>query len=158
MKSAEIEILIILCSWNLHLSVGPLYMQRWPMATWGRWHEHCLGNIGCKNGRVLLWHDIVICHCNQLNDSCQGPMTTFKHDTCHDLAITSIQWCTTLAFNISPKAIASLHQQKLKCRHFDEIFIIGSNERCSQWWRFHQNDRHFHFSDYVVLSFQHLLK
>ena len=36
---------------------------------------------------------------------------------------------------------------KRKCRHFDEIFITGctkscqnDNFRCSQWWKFHQND------------------
>ena len=36
---------------------------------------------------------------------------------------------------------------KRKCLHFDEIFIIGctkscqnDNFRCSQWWKFHQND------------------
>ena len=36
---------------------------------------------------------------------------------------------------------------KRKCHHFDEIFITGCTEscqndnfRCSQWWRFHQND------------------
>ena len=36
---------------------------------------------------------------------------------------------------------------KRKCHHFDESFITGCTEschfdnfRCSQWWRFHQND------------------
>ena len=36
---------------------------------------------------------------------------------------------------------------KRKCRHFDEIFVTGGTEschfdnfRCSQWWKFHQND------------------
>ena len=36
---------------------------------------------------------------------------------------------------------------KRKCLHFDEIFITGCTEscqndnfRCSQWWKFHQND------------------
>ena len=36
---------------------------------------------------------------------------------------------------------------KCKCCHFDEIFITGctgschfDNFRCSQWWKFHQND------------------
>ena len=36
---------------------------------------------------------------------------------------------------------------KRKCHHFDEIFITGCTEschfdnfRCSQWWRFHQNE------------------
>ena len=34
-----------------------------------------------------------------------------------------------------------------KCHHFDEIFVTGCTEschfdnfRCSQWWKFHQND------------------
>ena len=36
---------------------------------------------------------------------------------------------------------------KRKCHHFDEIFVTGCTEschfdnfRCSQWWKFHQND------------------
>ena len=39
------------------------------------------------------------------------------------------------------------HSLKRKCHHFDESFITGCTEschfdnfRCSQWWRFHQNE------------------
>ena len=39
------------------------------------------------------------------------------------------------------------HALKRKCRHFDEILIIGctgschfDNFQCSQWWKFHQNE------------------
>ena len=46
-------------------------------------------------------------------------------------------------------ATGTIHDRSLKrkCCHFDEIFITGCTEschfdnfRCSQWWRFHQND------------------
>ena len=49
---------------------------------------------------------------------------------------------------------------KRKCHHFDESFITGCTEschfdnfRCSQWWRFHQNEDIF-VSVYVLLPFQ----
>ena len=46
--------------------------------------------------------------------------------------------------------IAIEAELKRKCLHFDGIFITGCTEscqndnfRCSQWWRFHQNDHIF---------------
>ena len=46
---------------------------------------------------------------------------------------------------------------KRKCHHFDESFITGCTEschfdnfRCSQWWRFHQNE------DIFVSVFMHI--
>ena len=64
------------------------------------------------------------------------------------------KWMGNLGFSLwsleDCTHVATLQLQwplKRKCHHFDEIFVTGCTEschfdnfRCSQWWKFHQND------------------
>ena len=46
------------------------------------------------------------------------------------------------------------------CCYFDQIFFTGcpgscqnDNFRCSQWWKFYQDDRHFHLRECTILCY-----
>ena len=55
----------------------------------------------------------------------------------------STKYSVSKVYNLAVSAFTL----KRKCRHFDEILIIGctgschfDNFQCSQWWKFHQNE------------------